>query len=227
MIPTPAPGATPTPEPLETDPPAPELEALLPNDILGHRTQKVSMTAPKKLEYVFAVFDGFLACTNKQRTDLSLAIAIANDLRGWSVTAVRVDGVTGQEMADIFLYRMTNGPTGGLIEERAVDGRTYSLSEVGWAVYATDGTFYWIAQLPYGDFPPPTSPTCRRQRRSRHRAIIQLPSPSGTSPSITVPSKPGGPDMNHIRDESRSARNARSAGLCRTRKSASSSRTAG
>jgi von Willebrand factor type A domain len=157
MIPTPAPGATPTPESRETAPPAPELAALLPNDILGYRTQKVSMTAPKKLEYIFAVFDAFLACTNKQRTDLSLAIAVANDLRGWSVTAVRVDGVTGQEMADIFLYRMTNGPTGGLIQERAVDGRTYSLSEVGWAVYATDDTFYWIAQLGGGDFAPPNA----------------------------------------------------------------------
>jgi hypothetical protein len=47
MIPTPAPGATPTPVPSESAPPAPELEALLPNDVLGHPTQKLSMTAPK------------------------------------------------------------------------------------------------------------------------------------------------------------------------------------
>lgn len=153
MIPTPAPGATPTPEPHGSAPPAPELEALLPNEILGHRTQKLSMTAPKKLEYVFAIYDAFLACTGKHRSDLSLAVAVADDLNAWSVTAVRVDGVTGQEMADIFLYRMTNGPTGGMIAEDTVDGRKYWLSEVGWAVYATDKTFYWIASLGYGDLP--------------------------------------------------------------------------
>jgi hypothetical protein len=160
MIPTPAPGATPTPEPQESAPPAPELEALLPDDVLGHRTQKLSMTAPKKLEWIFGIYDAFLACTGKHRSDLSLAVAIADDLNGWSVTAVRVDGVTGQEMADIFLYRLTNGPTGGLIVEDSVDGRNYWLSELGWAVYATDTTFYWIASLGYGDLPPPSaSPT--------------------------------------------------------------------
>ena len=160
MIPTPAPGATPTPVPSESAPPAPELEALLPNDVLGHPTQKLSMTAPKKLDFIFALFDAFLACTNKQRADLSLAIAVAGDLNGWSVTAVRVKGVTGAEMADIFLYRMTNGPTGGLITEGTVDGRKYWLSEVGWAVYATNDTFYWIFSIGYGDFPPPNpSPT--------------------------------------------------------------------
>ena len=160
MIPTPAPGATPTPEPQESAPPAPELEALLPNDVLGHPTQKLSMTAPKKLEYIFGIYDAFLACTGKHRSDLSLAIAVADDLNGWSVTAVRVDGVTGQEMADIFLYRLTNGPTGGMIAEDSVDGRNYWLSEVGWAVYATDRTFYVIASLGYGDLPPPNaSPT--------------------------------------------------------------------
>jgi hypothetical protein len=157
MIPTPAPGATPTPVPVGSDPPAPELEALLPNDVLGHPMQKLSMTAPRRLDFIFAVYDAFLACTNKERSDLSLAIAVANDLNGWSVTAVRVQGVTGQEMADIFLYRMTNGPTGGLIGEQTVDGRKFWLSEVGWAVYATDETFYWIAALGYGDLPPPNS----------------------------------------------------------------------
>ena len=48
----------------------------------------------------------------------------------------------------------------GRIAEQTVDGRKYWLSEVGWAVYATDKTFYWIAGLGYGDLPPPNaSPT--------------------------------------------------------------------
>jgi hypothetical protein len=176
LLPTPGPGATPTPMPAASAPPAPELEALLPDVVLGHPTQKLSMTAPQHLEYVFAIYDAFLACTGTHRSDLSLAIAVVNELNAWSVTAVRVDGVSGREMADIFLFRLTAGPTGGRLEKRTVDGREYWLSEVGWAVYATDKTFYWVTSFAVGYAPSPGSQPPLPPSQEIVEAIIrQLP----------------------------------------------------
>ena len=176
LLPTPGPGATPSPGPAVSAPPAPELEALLPDVVLGHPMQKLSMTAPQHLDYVFAIFDAFLACTGTDRSDLSLAVAVANELNAWSVTAVRVDGVSGQEMADIFLFRLTRGPTGGRLEKRTVDGREYWLSEVGWAVYATDRTFYLITSLAVGYAPSQESQAPLPPSQEIVEAIIrQLP----------------------------------------------------
>jgi hypothetical protein len=53
---------------------------------------------------------------------------------------------------------MTRGLTGGRFADAEVGGRAYRLSEVGWAVYATDNTFYWVTSLEYGDFPPSPPP---------------------------------------------------------------------
>jgi hypothetical protein len=175
LIPRPSPGATPTPTSRATAEPAPELEALLPDDVLGRQTQKVSMRAPKDLEFVLGLFDAFLACTHKDRQDLSLAIAVAKDLNAWSVIGVRIDGVTGPEMADIWLFRMTNGPTGGPLVKKTIDGREYWLSEVGWAVYSTRDTFYWITSLAYGDFPPASPPPIPSSQEIVEAFIRQLP----------------------------------------------------
>ena len=175
LIPRPSPGAVPTPTPRTSPEPAPELEALLPDEVLGRQTQKVSMRAPRSLESVLGLFDAVLACTHKERQDLSLAIAVAKDLNAWSVVGVRIDGVTGPEMADIWLFRMTNGPTGGPLIKKTIDGRQYWLSNVGWAVYSTRDTFYWITSLAYGDFPPASPPPMPSSQEIVEAFIGQLP----------------------------------------------------
>jgi hypothetical protein len=150
LVPTPDPEATPSPVPTLTPEPAPALEALLPDSILGRETEKVSMTAPDRLEFIFGLFEAFLACTGTERSDLSMAIAVAPELQNWSVVVVEIDGVTGAEMQDIWLFRLGRGPSGRLTELE-VDGREYVMSDAVWATYATDGEFYWITNLTFGD----------------------------------------------------------------------------
>jgi hypothetical protein len=152
LVPTPNPATTRSPGPSATPESVPELEAQLPDRVLGHPTQKGSMRAPGELTFVFALFDAFLACTDTQRDDLSLAFAVAADLGNWSVVAVQVDGVSGEELQDIWLYRLVAGGPTDLYEEAEVDGRRYLQTEGGWATYATPDTFFWIVNLTYGDY---------------------------------------------------------------------------
>ena len=151
LVPTPDPEASPSPTPAATPEPAPELEALLPDEVLGYATEKYSMTAPHELEFILGLFDAFLACTDTDRSDLSLAIAVAQGLQNWGVVAVEVDGVSGHEMEDIWLFRLSPGGPSGRLSERAVDGREYIEMDGGWATYSTDDTFYWVLNFTFGD----------------------------------------------------------------------------
>jgi hypothetical protein len=175
LIPTPAPGATPAATPESTPKPVPELEAKLPDAVLGRPTTKVSMDRPEQLGFFFGIFDALLACTGKDHGDLRLGVAIAPELRNWAVVAVEIDGVSGHELSDLWFFRMTRGLTGGRFADAEVGGRAYRLSEVGWAVYATDDTFYWVTSLDYGDFPPSPPPDLPDAGQIIEGFIGQLP----------------------------------------------------
>jgi hypothetical protein len=154
--------------------PVPELEALLPDQILGRPTQKYSAAAPQELEYIFGLFDAFLACTNTTRADMRLASAAAADLGYWGVVAVEVDGVTGHEMEDIWLYRMGETVSNGEFEDRTVDGRTFHVTRIG-SIYATGKTFYWILSLAFGDFPTSSAPPLPDSQAIVDDIVRQLP----------------------------------------------------
>lgn len=151
LVPTPDPAASPSPTAAATPDPAPELEALLPDEILGYATEKYSMAAPDRLDFILGLFDAFLACTDTDRSDLSLAFAVAEGLRNWAVVAVQIDGVSGHEMEDIWLFRLAPGGPPGRLMQRTVDGREYIEMDAGWATYSTDDTFYWVVNFSFGD----------------------------------------------------------------------------
>ena len=160
LIPTPDPEATPSPTAEATPDPAPALEAMLPDEVLGYRTEKTSLSAPTgDLGFFFGIFQGVLACTGTTQSDLSLAVAVGEGLRNWSVIAVEIDGVTGEEIQDIWMFRLSpSGPQ--LFTEEEIDGRRYLLSDVGWATYATNDTFFVVMNLSFGDdFSGPNDPT--------------------------------------------------------------------
>jgi hypothetical protein len=175
LMPTPAPGATPAATSDTTPKPVPELEAKLPDTVLGRATTKISMDGPERLDFIFGLFEALLACTGKDHDDLRLAVAIAPELRNWAVVAVEIDGVSGHELSDLWFFRMSRGLTGGLFADAEVGGRAYRLSEFGWAVYATDDTFYWVVSLEYGDFPPSPPPDLPDAGQIIEGFIAQLP----------------------------------------------------
>jgi hypothetical protein len=176
LVPTPDPEASPSPTPAATPDPAPELEALLPDEVLGHATEKFSMTAPDRLDFIFGLFDAFLACTNTDRSDLSLAIAIAHGLQNWGVVAVEIDGVSGHEMEDIWLFRLSPGGPARRLSQHTVDGRDYIEMDGGWATYSTDETFYWVMNFTFGDdfSEPEATPEPIPEREEIIRAFIRL-----------------------------------------------------
>jgi hypothetical protein len=60
-------------------------------------TVRPAPSAPGDLGFFFDIFEGVLACTGTDRSDPSLAVAVGQGLRNWSVIAVEIDGVGGQE----------------------------------------------------------------------------------------------------------------------------------
>ena len=174
-MPTPAPGATPAATSKTTPKPVPALEAKLPDTVLGRPTTKISMDRPERLDFIFGLFDALLACTGKDHRDLRLGVAYAPALRNWGVVAVEIDGVSGHDLSDMWFFRMSRGLTGLRFTDAEVAGRAYRQSEVGWAAYATDDTFYWVTSLDYGDFPPSPPPDLPDAGKIVEGFIGQLP----------------------------------------------------
>lgn len=86
---------------------------------------------------------------------------------------------------------MTRGLTGGRFADAEVGGRAYRLSEVGWAVYATDNTFYWVTSLEYGDFRPRRPPTCPTPARLSMASSASFRSTADRSPLVGRPVRSG------------------------------------
>jgi hypothetical protein len=156
--PTPPPGGGPTPEP--SAPRDPDLENLLPDEILGRPTTKFSIVGHPELDTFLGPIFGLLAsCVGATPADETTGYAIAADLRNWGVVAIQVRGHTGAELLDAFLHRVKPGAEDSLrVRDEEVDGRRYLRSEGSWALYAAGPTLYWVFSFNVGDFPPASPP---------------------------------------------------------------------
>jgi hypothetical protein len=141
----------------EYDPDAPrdpELEALLPDRVLGRPLTKSSIKGGPLLHPFHPgwIWQGFVFCTGRADADLSVAYATSAALGNLGVIAVRVDGVSGAELADIFMHRLSPGSEDDLHPTPViVEGRRATVLQTGFLLYPHDDVLFMAMSLAFGD----------------------------------------------------------------------------
>ena len=141
---------------------APELEALLPDMLLGKTLEKTSITGTYLLHPAWpgTLLEAFIQCTNGFPPTLEVAYAWAPSWGGIGVMAIRIersrDGVLrsipAQELADVFLHGMAPGREDDLGPRPfELDGRRAVLLDSGTLVYANADVLFMTMGLVMGD----------------------------------------------------------------------------
>jgi hypothetical protein len=144
----------------EDAPRATELEALLPDTLLGQRMTKTSISGPPQLHGTTPgiFWYALVQCTGGSPDHLEVAYATRPDWSGLLVVAIRVGRVQGgsvvsvpaSELADAFLHRIV--PTDDLRPRPYVlEGRTATLLETGLLVYPHDDVLFMTMPVYIGD----------------------------------------------------------------------------
>ena len=138
--------------------PVPELEALIPGNVNGHRLSITSTEGLPRLYGFFNYFwDGLLLCAGGQPADLAHAMggfALASSDEGFGsaslyvVFAIRVDGVTGERLAQQHVSEMVRQGGGQIVAaRRTYEGRDYVLLSQGGAVYHAGDVMFWMTPM--------------------------------------------------------------------------------
>jgi hypothetical protein len=141
----------------EYDPTAPrdlELEALLPDRVLGRPLKKSSIVGGPLLHPFHPgwIWQGFLFCTGRADADLAVAYAGSAELGNLGVIAVRIDGVSGAQLADVFLHRLSPGSEDDLHPTPVtVEGRRATVLQTGFLLYPHDDVLFMAMGLAFGD----------------------------------------------------------------------------
>ncbi len=124
--------------------PIPDLEARLPDDVLGRPTTKWSAVAPRPPMMELVIADAVALCGGRPVSDLRVAMAFAQDLGNFGVIAIQVRGLTGERLEHIWYDELTSPP----IEyaDGTIDGRAYRYS-TGRATYVAGDTLYVVTQI--------------------------------------------------------------------------------
>jgi hypothetical protein len=138
--------------------PVPELEALIPGEVDGHRLSIVSTAGLPRLYGFFNYFwDGLLLCAGGRPEDLAHAMGgftLASSDEGFGSTsmyvvfAIRVEGVTGQQLAQQHVSEIVRQGYGEVIAApRTYEGRDYVLLSQGGAVYDAGDVMFWMTPM--------------------------------------------------------------------------------
>lgn len=146
--------------PRENAPRAPDLEALLPERLLGQTLETFSITGTPLLHPAWpgVLLEALVECTEGFPPTLEVAYAGASGWGTIGIMAIRVERSEGgvlrpipaDELADAFLHRMIPGRD---YRPRSfeVDGRRAVLLESGSLVYASDDVLFVTMGLSMGD----------------------------------------------------------------------------
>lgn len=168
----------------EYDPGAPrdpELEALLPDRVLGRPLTKSSIAGGPLLHPFHPgwIWQGFLFCTGRSDADLSVAYATSAALGNLGVIAVRIDGVSGAELQDIFMHRLSPGSEDDLHPTPVtVDGRRATVLQTGFLLYPHDDVLFMAMSLAFGDCFSDCGPPLVSMDRLAPALLPLLPGPS-------------------------------------------------
>jgi hypothetical protein len=146
--------------PRENAPRAPDLEALLPDRLLGQTLVKFSITGTPLLHPAWpgVLLEALVQCTEGFPPTLEVAYAGASSWASIGIIAIRIERSEGgvlrpvpaKELADAFLHRMLPGRDYGP-RPFEVDGRRAILLESGSLVYASDDVLFMTMGLSMGD----------------------------------------------------------------------------
>ncbi|HET8776259.1 MAG TPA: thrombospondin type 3 repeat-containing protein [Candidatus Limnocylindria bacterium] len=138
--------------------PVPDLEALIPAEVDGHRMSVVSTEGLPRLYGFFNYFwDGLLLCAGGQPDDLAHAMGstvLASSDEGFGssrlyvVFAIRVDGVTGEQLMEQHVSEMVRQGRGEIVTaRRTFEGHDYVLMTQGGAVYHAGDVMFWMTLM--------------------------------------------------------------------------------
>jgi hypothetical protein len=141
-------------------PRAPDLEALLPDVLLGTRMEKTSIAGPPQFHGAFTgyLWYALVQCAGGSPERLEVAYATGSDWAGRVALAIRVgreqDGavvpVPATELVDAFLHRIRPGMD---LAPRPIelDGRPAIMTDGGLLLYAHEDVLYMTMGLYIGD----------------------------------------------------------------------------
>lgn len=141
---------------------APDLEAMLPDEVLGERMDKASITGTPLLHPFWPgwLWYALVECTGGFGPALEVAYASASNWGGLAVVAIRIeraeDGklipVPAQDVADAFLHRISPGSEDEMGPRPfELAGRTAMVTDSGLLIYPHDDVLFMMMTLAYGD----------------------------------------------------------------------------
>jgi hypothetical protein len=139
-----------------------ELEALLPDTLLGERLTKTSITGTPLLHPYWpgSLWYALVDCTGGFEPTLEVAYAAGKTWAGVVVVAIRIERAVGgklgpvpaREVADAFVHRLIPGSEDDM-RPRTVElaGRTAIVMENGMLLYPNDDVLFMTMSLAVGD----------------------------------------------------------------------------
>jgi hypothetical protein len=143
--------------PEESPPAAPEVEAVLPDELHGQRLEIGSMRGlPRSYGFFNYWWDALLICVDAEPDDLAHAVASAAGLDQHFIFAIQIDGHTGDELVDAYTGDLEIATQGQLrVEARTFSGTRYTVVSEGdepmEATFGDGPTMFRVVRMDFTD----------------------------------------------------------------------------